>query len=64
MALGREPSVSRSSFHIAGPCERTVMVVLLLMFFVLHVVAGVMLQGRVPTAAAPAQEKIINLLHD
>ena len=61
MPVARQSSTSGSSFQSAWPSEKTVMVILLAIFFALHVLAGVTLQGRTQTGATPAQEKAISL---
>jgi hypothetical protein len=61
MPVVREPSAARPSFQFALPGESTVIKVLLVVFFVLHVVAGALLQGRAPTGAVPAEEARISL---
>lgn len=62
MPAASEPSVSRSSPQLSWPSEKTVMAILLGIFFALHVLASVILQGRAQSDATPAQgEKTMSL---
>jgi hypothetical protein len=61
MSVTNDSSTTRSSFQFALPGESTVIGILLVVFLVLHVVAGALLQSRAPTGAAPAEEARLSL---
>jgi hypothetical protein len=60
----REPSAAESSSQLSWPGENIVIKILLVVFFLLHVLAGALLQGPAPTGAASAAEEARIRLHD
>jgi hypothetical protein len=64
MPAANQPSVSRSSFQLSWPSEKTVMAILLTIFFALHVLASVILPGRTQSDATPAQGEETMSLYD
>lgn len=64
MPVTREPSAARSPFQFSLPGENTVIKILLVVFFMLHVLAGALLQGRVQNGATLSQEEARTSLHD
>ena len=65
MPTARPSSVSRPSFQIARrfpwPSEKSVMAILLAVFFALHVIAGMMLQARNQGDVPEREEKEISV---
>ena len=64
MSVTREASAARPSFQFRWPRENVVIGILLVMFFMLHVLAGALLQGRAQSEAAPVREEAGPPLHD
>jgi len=64
MPATREPSAAESSSQFSWPSESTVIKVLLVVFFMLHVLAGALLYSHKPTGAPPSREEARTSLHD
>jgi hypothetical protein len=64
MPVARERTPARSSFRFDWPGKNTVIAILLVVFLVLHVVAGVLLQDRAPTGVTPVREEAKISLQD
>jgi hypothetical protein len=57
MSVTERSSLTRSSFQSTLPGEKTLIAILLAAFFILHVLAGAILQSATPLGAAPTQEE-------
>ena len=65
MPVAREPSAAASSSQFSWPSENTVIKIVLVMFLMLHLLAGALLQGSAATGAASSTgEEAKHSLHD
>lgn len=65
MSVTKERSVAPSSFQFSWPSENTVIKIVLVMFLMLHLLAGALLQGSAATGAASSTgEEAKHSLHD